>query len=252
MKITPIEIKQKTFTSKTFGKGYDREEVNAFLLLLSQEWEKKMDENRELKFKADFLEKEIQKSKEVESSLFRTLKTAEDTSANIIDQARKTAELKVREAQLKAEVILNDAREQAKVIVQKAQIRSRDTIQDMVNEVRRVERDYQDLEHYRDNFAAEMKVFLKEALEKINRYESKGSNPLFQEKVNMAQAYLEERNEYIDQQEVIQKQAQEKKEEEEEEKLPEDSTDTNQDTNANAEPEQSSDDANSFFDEVKS
>ncbi|MDX2306553.1 MAG: DivIVA domain-containing protein [Microscillaceae bacterium] len=240
MKITPIEIKQKTFTTKSFGKGYDREEVNAFLLLLSQEWEKKMDENRELKFKADFLEKEIQKSKEVEGSLFRTLKTAEDTSANIIDQARKSAELKVREAQLKAEVILNDAREQAKAIVQKAQIRSRDTLEDMVSEVRKIERDYQDLEHFKDNFIAELKVYMKEALEKVTKYETKGGNPLFKEKVVMAQAYLEERNEFIDQQEVIQKQEKEKMEAESNQKVV-------------AQPEQTTtDEANSFFDEVNS
>ena len=43
MKITPLDIRQKTF-EKAF-RGLDKDEVNAFLLTLSQHWEKMMDEN---------------------------------------------------------------------------------------------------------------------------------------------------------------------------------------------------------------
>ena len=45
MKITPIEIRQKTF-EKVF-RGYDKEEVQAFLQSLSQEWERLNAELRE-------------------------------------------------------------------------------------------------------------------------------------------------------------------------------------------------------------
>lgn len=253
MKITPIEIKQKTFASKSFGKGYDKEEVQNFLSLLSQEWEKKSDENKEMKIKIELLEKEITKLKEVESSLFRTLKTAEDTSANMVDQARKTGELKIREAQIKADVILNDAREQAKTIVQKSQIRSRDTIQDMVREVKSIEREYRDLEMFKNNFISEMQVFLKEKLEKLQRYERSEPNPVFEDKVQKAYDYLEERDEYIDQQEVIIKQDQDKKEPE----LPvnqtplsdEPLTQIEPDTGENANPPK---DQNSFFEDLNS
>ena len=51
MKITPIEIRQKTF-EKHF-RGYDKEEVNAFLLTLSQEWERLVDENKESRFRLE-------------------------------------------------------------------------------------------------------------------------------------------------------------------------------------------------------
>ena len=47
MKITPLEIRQKTF-ERTL-RGYDKDEVNAFLLSLSQEWERNSDEIKELK-----------------------------------------------------------------------------------------------------------------------------------------------------------------------------------------------------------
>lgn len=203
MKITPLDIKQKNFTVKSFGKGYDRDEVAAFLHSLAQEWEMKNDEGRELKIKVELLEKEISKLKEVETSLFRTLKTAEETSANIIDQARKNSELKVREAQIKADVIMNDAREQAKAVVQKAQMRAKNTIEEMVNEMKSKEREYKDLENFKQNFVIDLRNFMNEAVEKVNRFEYKNANQYFEEKIKEAQEYLEERNELIDQQDFL-------------------------------------------------
>ena len=55
MKITPIEIRQKTF-DKAF-RGLDKEEVNAFLLTLSQQWEKVQDENKDLRLKLEAMTK---------------------------------------------------------------------------------------------------------------------------------------------------------------------------------------------------
>ena len=103
MKITPLEIRQKTFEKKL--RGYDKDEVNAFLLTLSQEWERMIDISKELKIKLETAEREVQKLREVESSLFKTLKTAEDTGANMIEQENKTAELHMRETQMNEDAI---------------------------------------------------------------------------------------------------------------------------------------------------
>ena len=112
MKITPLEIRQKQFEKKL--RGYDKDEVNAFLLTLSQEWEKVMDEKKELTIKLDASQKEVEKLREVESSLFKTLKTAEDTGANMIDQANKAAELHLKEAHINSEALMNEAKSRAK------------------------------------------------------------------------------------------------------------------------------------------
>jgi cell division initiation protein len=199
MKINPSEIKQKTFTLKTFGKGFDREEVTAFLALLAQDWDAMLDENKEQKIKIELLEKEVNKLKEVETSLFRTLKTAEDTSTNLVEQARKTAELKVRESQIKSDVVLNDARNQAREIVQKAQMRARQVMDEMLQEMKRQERDSDDLQRYRNNFLVELKMFLQEGLEKLVHFDQKPPNRFFEEKIREAQEWIEEKNELIDQ-----------------------------------------------------
>jgi cell division initiation protein len=57
MRITPLEIRQKNFEKKL--RGYDKDEVNAFLQTMSAEWERMVDENKELKIKLDQSEKEV-------------------------------------------------------------------------------------------------------------------------------------------------------------------------------------------------
>ncbi len=154
MKITPLEIRQKTF-EKNF-RGYDKEEVTAFLLSVSNEWERMMDEQKELRIKLEQSEKEVQKLREVESSLFKTLKTAEDTGANMIDQATKAAELHLKETQMNAEAMLNEAKSKAKSIIEKAEMQSRDIIEEMQSAIKDMEQNYRAIENYQENLVMEL------------------------------------------------------------------------------------------------
>ncbi|TAE45106.1 MAG: DivIVA domain-containing protein [Cytophagia bacterium] len=199
MKFTPSEIKQKNFSVKSFGKGYDREQVNQFLMEIADEWEKLLDEIKEQRIKLELMDKELQKQKEVESSLYRTLKTAEDTSANIIEQARKQADLKIQEAQSKADYILNEARLQGKHIVQKAQQRSLSTLEEMLTEMKARERVYKDLESYKDNFLLELKNFMQESVTKLDRFSDAHTKNYFAGKIKEAEEYLEDRQQVFDQ-----------------------------------------------------
>ncbi len=78
MKISAIDIRKHTF-EKIF-RGYNPDEVDAFLNSLSQEWERFSSENSMLKMQLEYAEKELSKLKDIESTLFRTLKSAEDVS----------------------------------------------------------------------------------------------------------------------------------------------------------------------------
>ena len=90
-----------------------------------------LDERKELSIKLDATQKEVEKLREVENSLFKTLKTAEDTGANMIDQATKAAKLHMRETEIKAEALLNDARNKAKAMIEEAEARTKGTMEDM-------------------------------------------------------------------------------------------------------------------------
>ena len=170
MKITPLEIRQKTF-EKVF-RGLDKDEVNAFLVSLSQEWEKLVDENKELKIKLESSEKEVEKLREVENSLFKTLKTAEDTGANMIDQATKTAQLHLKETQIKSEAFMNEAKSRAKDMIEEAEMRSKNAIDDMEDQIKAMAQVYRTLENIRDDMMSDIKGFANDAIEKTDRLKS--------------------------------------------------------------------------------
>jgi cell division initiation protein len=194
MKITPIEIRQKTFEKKAFG-GYDKDEVTAFLQALSQEWEKLNNDLRETRLKLEIADKEVGQLRQVESSLFKTLKTAEDTGSHIVEQARKDAELKVKEAQLKADEILNDARNQAKNLVQKADAKSKTILQQVLSEIKKIKGECVMLENYKENLLAELKNLSYSILDRVNRSEGKSILDTFETKIKETEAQLERQEE---------------------------------------------------------
>lgn len=178
MKITPLDIRQKTFTRKTFG-GVNSEEVNAFLHSLSVAWERVLDENKELRIRLEATERELGKLREVESSLYRTLKTAEDTSQNLIDQARSNADIKMRDAQLKAESIMKEAKWQAKNVIEDAEGEARKVYKTLHTEVKNLEGEYRQIEHMRDNLLADLKALSNEIQDKADRAAMKANKVHF-------------------------------------------------------------------------
>lgn len=167
MRITPLEIRQKTF-EKNF-RGYEKDEVHAFLMTLSQEWERIVDENKELRIKFDSTEREIQKLREVENSLYRTLKTAEDTGATLIEQARKAAELHLRESQLKAEGLLNESKTKARDTIEESEMRAKQIIADMEDRVTALIDHYKKLESTREDMVSELKRLASDVMDKVER-----------------------------------------------------------------------------------
>lgn len=176
MKITPLEIRQKSF-EKNF-RGYDKDEVNAFLLTLSQEWERVLEEQKEFRIKLESTEREVEKLREVENSLFKTLKTAEDTGANLIDQANKAADLQMQEAKMKATGIITEAKIKAKAVTESAENRARAIISAMEDEVKLLKQKHKAAENDLEDLLYELRNVAKEVLQKVDRSESKRSDRL--------------------------------------------------------------------------
>lgn len=174
MKITPLEIRQKAF-EKNF-RGYNQDEVNAFLQTLSQEWERIYDENKELRIKLEATEREVLKLREVESSLYKTLKTAEDTGANVIEQARQAAELNMRESQLKAEAILNEAKVKARNVIEESEARSKNTVTEMEERLKTLVENYKKLESTRDDLLQDLKRISQDTIERVERIKNATKN----------------------------------------------------------------------------
>ncbi|WP_339606622.1 DivIVA domain-containing protein [uncultured Roseivirga sp.] len=169
MNITPLEIRQKVF-EKNF-RGYDKDEVTAFLTSLSVEWEKLQDQTKELKYKLESAEKEVQKLREVENSLFKTLKTAEDTGANMIEHATKTADLHMKETEMKADALMSEAKSRAKNIIEDAENKASTIVDDMEDEIRQLEQVFKSLSANKESMMSELKMLTADILDKIKRHE---------------------------------------------------------------------------------
>ncbi|NJN40925.1 MAG: cell division protein DivIVA [Flammeovirgaceae bacterium] len=136
---------------------------------MSQEWERVQDEVKEYKIKLEASEREVSKLREVESSLFKTLKTAEDTGANVIDQAHKTAELHLKETQLKVEGMLNEAKGKAKNVMENAEVTSKEMLGAMEERLKEMVESYKNLEAQRDNLISDLNRLSSETIERIER-----------------------------------------------------------------------------------
>jgi cell division initiation protein len=196
MKITPLEIRQKDFEKKL--RGYDKDEVQAFLQSVSIEWERMLDETKELKIKLAHAEKEVQKLREVESSLFKTLKTAEDTGANLIEQSNKAAELHLRETQMNAEAMLNESKNKARAIIEKAEQEAKDIINEVQEGVKELDLNYKTIESHRDNLIKDLMNLANDLVERIQRTDKQKSNFKLQDQIKRVRDLARESERRID------------------------------------------------------
>ncbi len=108
MKLTPLDIKKQEF--KKVLRGYDTEEVNSFLEMMSNEFADLLRQAKELKEQSIENEVLLRDFRQKEKDLQQVLMQAQETSAKTVENAKKEAELIVQEAELKGNQILERAR----------------------------------------------------------------------------------------------------------------------------------------------
>ena len=109
MRITPLDIQQKTFKMKL--RGFDVEEVYGFLEIVREEMEDLLRENANLKENIQRSDNQIREYRDMETTLRETLMTAQQMVEDYKINSRKEAELLVREAESKADSLIKEAHE---------------------------------------------------------------------------------------------------------------------------------------------
>ncbi len=107
MNITPLDIHQKRFGRAL--RGYDRQEVEAFLSLVAAEFEALVKDTVGLREETQRKDEMIAEYKSRERVLQETLITAQKASEEIREAARREAEITISEAELQAEKIVQGA-----------------------------------------------------------------------------------------------------------------------------------------------
>ena len=107
MNLTPLDIQQQKF--KTRMRGFDVREVDAFLEQVANVVEALQRNHKDMQEEVRRLELEIQGYRKREETFKRALLNSQKVLDQMKDNARKSAELIIAEAEVKAEKILNNA-----------------------------------------------------------------------------------------------------------------------------------------------
>ena len=107
MKVTPLDLRQQRF--KTVMRGYDRGEVQAFMLEVADDYENALRENDKLRQDVARLDAVLAEHRGQERNLRNTLLTAQKHSDDIREHAQTEAGLVIREAEGQRDLLLQKA-----------------------------------------------------------------------------------------------------------------------------------------------
>ena len=107
MKVTPLDLRQQRF--KTVMRGYDRGEVQAFLLEVADDYENALREMDKLRTDVTKLDAVLAEHRGQERNLRNTLLTAQKHADEIKEHAQTEAGLIVREAEGQRDLLLQKA-----------------------------------------------------------------------------------------------------------------------------------------------
>jgi cell division initiation protein len=105
--LTPLEIQKQTFSRAI--KGYDVDDVRAYLHLVAEEIERLLRENDRLMRDVAVLREDLEDHSNRERILKDTLLSAQKVAEDLTANARKEAEIIVKDAELLSERVIGQA-----------------------------------------------------------------------------------------------------------------------------------------------
>lgn len=118
MKITPSDLQHQSFNVKF--RGYDREEVRAFLNFVSEEYETLVSEGTRSREETARLREKLSDLEERERILKDTLLSAQRMADDLKETAKKEAALIVKEAELRADAVIEQAQHRLRKLQEEA------------------------------------------------------------------------------------------------------------------------------------
>lgn len=108
MRITPLDARKQEFSKSM--RGFDCDEVRAFLNTLADEYETVLVDNKQIRDRVLEQEDQITEYQKMERTLRDTLMTAERVMQDTRENAGREGDLIIQEAQLKAKGVLEECR----------------------------------------------------------------------------------------------------------------------------------------------
>lgn len=151
MKLTPLDIRKQEFSRKF--RGYDPEEVGAFLQMVATQWEEIRDECQGLDSKLGEMRAKLDHYEKVEEALEEALRITRESS----------------------EKTIRNAEEKARALIEKAEFEARQTEEHARQTVNEIRRQASRLNDYRLELMARLRALLTSETELLARYEEHAS-----------------------------------------------------------------------------
>lgn len=148
MKLTPLDIHHKEFHRGL--RGYNEEEVDSFLDIVAEEFERLFKENVELNEQLEAVKEKLARFENIEQTLQNTLVSAQKSAEEVQRNAEQKSELVVKEAELKA----------------------REMLQGVQGERQRLAENFQELTRSESEFRNDFKAMLVSYLRRIEEIEA--------------------------------------------------------------------------------
>ncbi|HMA76686.1 MAG TPA: DivIVA domain-containing protein [Candidatus Krumholzibacteriaceae bacterium] len=147
MRITPLDIRRQEF--KKSMRGFDPDEVYAFLNTVAEEYEAALTDNKGLREHIVNLKARVDEFKSMETNLRNTLLTAQKLTSDAKENARHEAGLILREAEVEAEKASENIR----------------------SHTRQLRREILELKKQKDNYLTRLKTLIENHREMIKGFE---------------------------------------------------------------------------------
>jgi cell division initiation protein len=107
MPLSPLDIHNKEFGRRL--RGYDEDEVNEFLDQVIKDYESLIRENKELQNQLLGLQERLNHFTNIEETLSKTIIVAQEAADEVRSNAKKEAQLIIKESEKNADRIINDS-----------------------------------------------------------------------------------------------------------------------------------------------
>jgi cell division initiation protein len=217
MKLTPEEIRDYTF-GKSF-RGYDKDAVDQYLSSLSQDWQKGIDDHADLAKRLEQTERELNRLKDVESIMLRTIKEGDDNARKLYETAEaKSAELIAEstksgdeyfatkkaegddywaKAEAKAEAIIESAEVEKIKLLSEANTTIANLKQEIKADIETSEKEYKSLDIAKQQLLYDLKSLLGNTTDRLSNIDTKYAPEVFDAKKvslsNISKATIEPR-----------------------------------------------------------
>ncbi|MFC5703577.1 DivIVA domain-containing protein [Cohnella faecalis] len=107
MPLSPLDIHNKEFGRRL--RGYDEDEVNEFLDQIIKDYEAMIRENKDLQNQLLVIQEKLGHFTNIEETLSKTIIVAQEAADELKNNAKKEAQLIVKEAEKNADRIINES-----------------------------------------------------------------------------------------------------------------------------------------------